>query len=53
MFAVFALGFFNPWAESTGVFVGYTMGNIFGILMYLGSTTYPPESEVNFKKMIF
>ena len=45
LFAIFLMGFFNPWSEATGVFAGYVIGNVVSITCYLGSTKYAPLPE--------
>ena len=43
--AVFILGFFFPWSEPIGVTVGYILGLVNGLWVYVGSTQYPPLPE--------
>ena len=42
LFAIFLMGFFNPWSEATGVFVGYVAGNVVSITCYIVSTINAP-----------
>ncbi|CAG5102523.1 Oidioi.mRNA.OKI2018_I69.chr1.g340.t1.cds [Oikopleura dioica] len=44
-FAVFILGFFNPWAEEIGTIVGFLSGLGIAVWTYIGSTIYKTDPQ--------
>ena len=44
-FAIYILGFVNPWANRWGAHGGFLLGLSFSCWIYIGSKTYPPPKH--------